>query len=92
MSPDQIRAEQHEEDIQVAEDYQALSSKEEADLKKMMGKCEYAIGNAEAFVERLANDLSVLDGVSIFINFKLIKNDPFFAINWSLISLSDIAR
>lgn len=63
ISLDQTRAEQQEEEIGPAEDYQALSTKEEADLERMMNECEYAIGNAEAFVERLANDLSVLDGV-----------------------------
>lgn len=63
---DQTQSEhQEEEEIGVAEDYQALSSREEADLERMMNECEYAIGNAEAFVERLANDLSVLDGANI---------------------------
>lgn len=65
ISLDQTRAEQQEEEIGPAEDYQALSTKEEADLERMMNECEYAIGNAEAFVERLANDLSVLDGANI---------------------------
>ena len=40
-----------------------LAAREEADLERMMAECEFAIGNAEAFVEQLANDLSVLDGV-----------------------------
>ncbi|XP_033111191.1 exocyst complex component 1-like isoform X2 [Anneissia japonica] len=46
-------------------DYHALSKKEEEDLKKMMNECDFAIGNAEAFMERLSNDLSVLDGDNI---------------------------
>ncbi|XP_071846851.1 exocyst complex component 1-like isoform X2 [Apostichopus japonicus] len=62
---DTARSEHQVEEMGVAEDYQALSSREEADLERMMNECEYAIGNAEAFVERLANDLSVLDGANI---------------------------
>ncbi|XP_071949546.1 exocyst complex component 1-like isoform X2 [Antedon mediterranea] len=46
-------------------DYHALSKKEEDDLQKMMNECDFAIGNAEAFMERLSNDLSVLDGDNI---------------------------
>ncbi|XP_077983719.1 exocyst complex component 1-like isoform X2 [Glandiceps talaboti] len=47
------------------EDYQALSTKEEKDLEKMMAKCEFAVSNAEAFTEQLSRDLSVLDGENI---------------------------
>lgn len=62
LSLDQAKVAQSEDDLN-NEDYQALSGREEADLERMMAECEFAIGNAEAFIERLANDLSVLDGV-----------------------------
>lgn len=48
----------------VDEDYQALSSKEEADLELLMSECQMAISNAEAFSEQLSKQLSMLDGVS----------------------------
>lgn len=44
-------------------DWKALSPKEESDVELMMSQCEYAISNAELFVEQLSKDLSVLDGV-----------------------------
>ncbi|XP_030836967.1 exocyst complex component 1 isoform X2 [Strongylocentrotus purpuratus] len=64
LSLDQAKVAQSEDDLN-NEDYQALSGREEADLERMMAECEFAIGNAEAFIERLANDLSVLDGANI---------------------------
>ncbi|XP_071786671.1 exocyst complex component 1-like isoform X1 [Asterias amurensis] len=62
---DQSRAQQSEDDLGPGDDYQMLAAREEADLERMMAECEFAIGNAEAFVEQLANDLSVLDGANI---------------------------
>jgi len=44
-------------------DWKALSPKEESDLELMMSQCDFAISNAELFVEQLSRDLSVLDGV-----------------------------
>ncbi|CAI9726036.1 exocyst complex component 1-like isoform X1 [Octopus vulgaris] len=49
----------------VDEDYQALSSKEEADLELLMSECQMAISNAEAFSEQLSKQLSMLDGANI---------------------------
>lgn len=46
------------------EDYQALTDKEEKDLEQLMTQCGSAVSNAEAFMETLARDLSILDGVS----------------------------
>ena len=46
------------------EDYHALTEREQHDLEKLMSECGFAISNAEAFMEMLAKDLSVLDGVS----------------------------
>ncbi|XP_038056678.1 exocyst complex component 1-like isoform X1 [Patiria miniata] len=62
---DQSRVQHAEDDLGTGDDYQVLAAREEADLERMMAECEFAIGNAEAFVERLANDLSVLDGANI---------------------------
>lgn len=47
------------------EDYQALTERDEADLEQLMSAVEDAIGDAEAFTEQLAKDLSVLDGENI---------------------------
>jgi hypothetical protein len=49
-----------------AEDYLALADREEQDLEKLMSQCEFGISNAEAFMENLAKDLSILDGVCVF--------------------------
>lgn len=46
------------------EDYQALTEKETMDLEQLMMSCETAVSNAEAFMDTLARDLSILDGVS----------------------------
>lgn len=45
------------------DDYLALTEREEQDLMKLMSQCEFGISNAEAFMEMLAKDLSILDGV-----------------------------
>lgn len=44
----------------------ALTDREEQDLEKLMSQCEFGISNAEAFMENLAKDLSILDGVCVF--------------------------
>jgi len=49
-----------------AEDFLALTDHEEQDLEKLMSQCEFGISNAEAFMENLAKDLSILDGVCMF--------------------------
>lgn len=47
----------------ISSDYQPITEKEAADLKHMMENCEYAVSNAELFMETLSKDLSILDGV-----------------------------
>lgn len=47
------------------EDYQALTEKEELDLVHLMQECGFTVSNAEAFMETLAKDLSILDGENI---------------------------
>ncbi|XP_048832225.1 exocyst complex component 1 isoform X2 [Brienomyrus brachyistius] len=47
------------------DDYQELNAREEQDIESMMEVCEYAISNAEAFAEKLARELQVLDGANI---------------------------
>ncbi|XP_073987849.1 exocyst complex component Sec3 isoform X2 [Rhodnius prolixus] len=47
------------------EDFQALTEKEEFDLVQLMEECGYAVSNAEAFMENLAKDLSILDGENV---------------------------
>lgn len=46
------------------EEYQALTEKEESDLETMMTELGFNPNNAEEFVEKLTNELTVLDGVS----------------------------
>uniref|UniRef100_A0A6P7G551 Exocyst complex component 1 n=1 Tax=Diabrotica virgifera virgifera TaxID=50390 RepID=A0A6P7G551_DIAVI len=52
-------------DHEMVEDFQVNTEKEQEDLKRLMTGCEFAISNAEAFMEVLARDLSLLDGENI---------------------------
>ncbi|XKL61796.1 hypothetical protein PGB90_001629 [Kerria lacca] len=47
------------------EEYQALSEKEETDLEKMMLDLGFISNNAEKFIEKLTNQLSILDGENL---------------------------
>lgn len=46
------------------EDYQALTDREEKDLERLLAQSNNALSNAEKFMDELAKDLSLLDGVS----------------------------
>ncbi|KAL1429404.1 hypothetical protein MTO96_002453 [Rhipicephalus appendiculatus] len=48
-----------------ADDYQALTAREEADLECLMAKYEFAIHNAEEFTEQLARELAALDASNV---------------------------
>lgn len=61
------------------EDYQALTEKEEQDLICLMEDCGFTVSNAEAFMETLAKDLSILDGVSNFLYLKHFKVKLLFS-------------
>jgi hypothetical protein len=52
-------------DNDLTEDFQAITDKEQEDLKRLMSGCEFAISNAEAFMDILARDLSLLDGENV---------------------------
>ncbi|KAG5890878.1 hypothetical protein JTB14_002821 [Gonioctena quinquepunctata] len=52
-------------DNDFADDFQAITKKEQDDLKWLMSGCETAISNAEGFMEVLARDLSLLDGENV---------------------------
>ncbi|XP_066156360.1 exocyst complex component 1 [Euwallacea fornicatus] len=52
-------------DNDLADDFQAVTEKEQEDLKRLMEGCEFAISNAEGFMEILARDLSLLDGENV---------------------------
>lgn len=74
MSPEHVsneKLETHQEqsaeesDELEYEDFNALTEKEENDLNKLMKECNYAISNAELFMEELSKNLQDLDGVSI---------------------------
>ncbi|KAK0075438.1 hypothetical protein PV325_011427 [Microctonus aethiopoides] len=49
----------------ISSDYQSITDKEAADLEKLMSNCNYAISNAELFMETLSKDLSILDGENV---------------------------
>ncbi|XP_076177753.1 exocyst complex component Sec3 isoform X2 [Ptiloglossa arizonensis] len=49
----------------ISSDYQPITEKEASDLKQMMENCEYAVSNAELFMETLSKDLSILDGENV---------------------------
>ncbi|XP_055597796.1 exocyst complex component 1 [Uranotaenia lowii] len=48
-----------------SEDFHALTEKEETNLSKLIGECDYAISNAEMFMEQLGKNLQELDGANI---------------------------
>lgn len=52
-------------EIDLNDDYQAITEREETDLNKLMSGCEFAISNAEAFMEIITRDLSLLDGENV---------------------------
>lgn len=52
-------------DLTDADDYQAITEREESDLNKLMSGCEFAISNAEAFMDIITRDLSLLDGENV---------------------------
>lgn len=52
-------------DNDFVEDFQAITDKEQEDLKRLMDGCEFAISNAEGFMEILSRDLSLLDGENV---------------------------
>lgn len=53
------------------EDYQALTDREEKDLERLLSQSDNALSNAEKFMEQLAKDLSLLDGVCFISTKKL---------------------
>ncbi|XP_035723521.1 exocyst complex component 1-like [Vespa mandarinia] len=46
-------------------DYQPITEKEACDLKQLIEGCDYAVSNAELFMETLSKDLSILDGENV---------------------------
>lgn len=52
-------------ETEFTEDFQAITDKEQEDLKTLMSGCEFAISNAEGFMKILARDLSLLDGENV---------------------------
>lgn len=49
----------------ISSDYQPITEKEAQDLESLMSGCNYAISNAELFMENLSKDLSILDGENV---------------------------
>lgn len=53
------------------DDYQALTEKEENDLEYLLAQTDNALSDAEKFMEQLAKDLSLLDGVLLYNRHKI---------------------
>lgn len=53
------------DDIDGYEDFHALTEKEEGDLNKLISECNFAISNAELFMEQLGKNLTDLDGANV---------------------------
>ncbi|XP_011298132.1 exocyst complex component 1 [Fopius arisanus] len=49
----------------ISSDYQPITEKEASDLETLVSGCNYAISNAELFMETLSKDLSILDGENV---------------------------
>lgn len=68
MSPESIGYDaqpEHIENVEVIDDFQAITDKEQSDLAKLIDGCDFAISDAERFMELLAKDLSILDGQNV---------------------------
>ncbi|XP_055693558.1 exocyst complex component 1 [Lutzomyia longipalpis] len=53
------------EDPEAYEDFHALTEKEELHLNRLMGECDFAISDAEQFMEQLGRNLQELDGANV---------------------------
>ncbi len=51
--------------LQLADDYQELTPREEKDLEKMLSQFEHALANVEEFTGQLSKELQQLEYVSI---------------------------
>lgn len=58
-------ANENSEESDSYEDFHALTEKEELDLSKLISECDFAISNAELFMEQLGKNLQDLDGANI---------------------------
>lgn len=70
-SPEKVAAEKQDETIESSdeldgyEDFSALTEREETDLNKLISECNFAISNAELFMEQLTKNLQELDGANV---------------------------
>lgn len=58
-------ADQSSDETDGYEDFQALTEREEFDLNKLIAECNFAISNAELFMEQLSKNLQDLDGANV---------------------------
>lgn len=58
-------ADQSSDETDGYEDFQALTEREEFDLNKLISECNFAISNAELFMEQLSKNLQDLDGANV---------------------------
>lgn len=59
-----------EDDEDEAQEFTALTDKEANELGKLFSQCDFAIKDAEQFIEQLSKELHDLDGVRFQINLK----------------------
>lgn len=71
-----------------------LTEREEFDLEKVLGRAENAVVNAEAFMEQLAKELSILDGENIhsIMDSETQVNSLMDSIDKSINQLEDIEK
>lgn len=60
-----IKSAESSDESDAYEEFHALTDKEEIDLSKLISECDYAISNAELFMEQLTINLQDLDGANV---------------------------
>lgn len=62
---DSVNEEECAEDGEAYEEFHALTDKEEMHLQSLIGECNFAISDAEQFMEQLGRNLQELDGANV---------------------------
>ncbi|XP_059608782.1 exocyst complex component 1 [Phlebotomus argentipes] len=62
---DSVNEEENGDDPEAYEEFHALTDKEELHLTRLIGECNFAISDAEQFMEQLGKNLQELDGANV---------------------------
>ncbi|GAB0097853.1 Exocyst complex component 1 [Sergentomyia squamirostris] len=62
---DVMNGEEHGDDLEGYEEFHALTEKEEVHLTRLIDECQFAISDAEQFMEQLGKNLQELDGANV---------------------------